>query len=90
MTGRQIEKQTVLGTSGWFNSGLYDQRTLAAWQIRHDSEQQELFWQDRGGEAPHFLQRVIQGDLPPGAAFIPAGRAGHGDGRHAAGPATGQ
>lgn len=61
---------------------------MADVQARRESQQ--LSEQDGGGEAPHFIQRVFQGDLPPGAAFIPAGRAGHGDGRHAVGPGAGQ
>lgn len=43
-----------------------------------------------GEEAPHFLQRVIQGRLPPGASFLPAGRARTDDGWHAAGSGAGQ
>lgn len=49
-----------------------------------------LSWKDGGAKASHFLQRVIKGDLPSSAAFIPAGRAGHGDGWYAARLCAGQ
>lgn len=51
-----------------------------------------LGWRDgrRESLARHVLLRVVPGDRAAGAASLPAGRGGHGDGRHAAGPGAGQ
>lgn len=50
----------------------------------------QVSWRDGGDEALCFLQRELPGDLPPGPALVPAGWAGHGDRRHAAGPCAGE
>lgn len=54
----------------------------------HESQQQVV--EHGGREASRFMERVVQDDLRPGAAVLPPGWAGHGDGRRAAGPRAGQ
>lgn len=62
----------------------------AALLSRYETQSEEFSSKDEGDEAPCPHQRVLQSDVSPGAAFIPAGWTGHDGGRHVSGPRTGQ